>query len=79
MTFGFDLPVGAIYGAGKVVLVEGTKMIEIPLWRNYLAGCILLGIAPCTAMVLVWGFLAPVNEGLTMVMVAIDSLTMLVL
>ena len=27
--------------------------VERPLWRSYLAGCILLGIAPCTAMVLV--------------------------
>ena len=29
---------------------EGVKMLEVPLWRSYLAGCILLGIAPCTAM-----------------------------
>jgi arsenite transporter len=34
-------------------------MMEIPLWRSYLAGCILLGIAPCTAMVLVWGYPVP--------------------
>jgi ACR3 family arsenite transporter len=54
-------------------------MMEVPLWRSYLAGCILLGIAPCTAMVLVWGFLARGNDGLTLVMVAINSLTMLVL
>ena len=31
-------------------------MLEVPLWRSYLAGCILLGVAPCTAMVLVWGY-----------------------
>jgi ACR3 family arsenite transporter len=54
-------------------------MLEVPLWRSYLAGCILLGIAPCTAMVLVWGYLARGNDGLTLVMVAINSLTMLVL
>jgi ACR3 family arsenite transporter len=54
-------------------------MLEIPLWRSYLAGCILLGIAPCTAMVLVWGYLAKGNDALTLVMVAINSLTMLVL
>lgn len=36
MPFGLDLPVGAIHGAGKVVLSEGVKVLEIPLWRNYL-------------------------------------------
>lgn len=79
MPFGLDLPLGAEHGAGKVVLVSGVKMLEVPLWRSYLAGCILLGIAPCTAMVLVWGYLAKGNDGLTLVMVAINSLTMLVL
>ncbi|MBU4425707.1 MAG: ACR3 family arsenite efflux transporter [Proteobacteria bacterium] len=79
MPFGLDLPVGAMHGDGQVVLVNGMKMLEVPLWRSYLAGCILLGIAPCTAMVLVWGFLARGNDGLTLVMVAINSLTMLVL
>jgi arsenite transporter len=79
MPFGLDLPVGSQHGAGIVVMQEGIKMLEIPLWRSYLAGCILLGIAPCTAMVLVWGYLARGNDGLTLVMVAINSLTMLVL
>ncbi len=79
MPFGLNLPVGAGHGAGTVVLHEGVKMLQIPLWRSYFAGCILLGIAPCTAMVLVWGYLARGNDGLTLVMVAINSLTMLVL
>lgn len=79
MPFGLDLPVDARYGAGVVVLQDGVKMLSVPLWRSYLAGCILLGIAPCTAMVLVWGYLARGNDGLTLVMVAINSLTMLVL
>ena len=76
---GADWDVGTIHGAGKVVLYDGIKMLEIPLWRSYLAGCILLGIAPCTAMVLVWGYLARGNDAHTLVMVAINSLTMLVL
>ncbi len=76
---GTNLDLGAEYGAGKVVMVEGIKMLEVPLWRSYLAGCILLGIAPCTAMVLVWGSLAKGNDSHTLVMVAINSLTMLVL
>jgi ACR3 family arsenite transporter len=79
MPFGLGLPVGAIHGAGTVVLVDGIKMLQVPLWRSYLAGCILLGVAPCTAMVLVWGFLSRGNDGLTLVMVAINSLTMLLL
>jgi ACR3 family arsenite transporter len=79
MPFGLDLPLGAAYGDGLVVLLDGVKMLEVPLWRSYLAGCILLGIAPCTAMVLVWGFLSRGNDGHTLVMVAINSLTMLFL
>lgn len=79
MPLGLDLAVGATYGVGKVVLVNGAKLLEIPLWRSYLAGCILLGVAPCTAMVLVWGHLAKGNAGHTLVMVAINSLTMLIL
>jgi ACR3 family arsenite transporter len=79
MPLGLDLSVGDTYAAGKVVMVEGVKMLEVPLWRSYLAGCILLGIAPCTAMVLVWGFLARGNDGHTLVMVAINSLVMLFL
>ncbi len=79
MPLGLDLAVGAEHGVGRVVLENGIKMLEVPLWRSYLAGCILLGIAPCTAMVLVWGFLARGNDGHTLVMVAINSLAMLLL
>jgi ACR3 family arsenite transporter len=63
--------------------LPGTEIIktgqEVELWRSYVSGAILLGIAPCTAMVLVWGYLAEGNNGLTLVMVAINSLTMLFL
>ncbi len=63
--------------------LPGTEIIstgqEVELWRSYIAGAILLGIAPCTAMVLMWGYLAKGNDGLTLVMVAINSLIMLVL
>ena len=79
MPLGLDLAVDETHGAGTVVLINGIKMLEVPLWRSYLAGCILLGIAPCTAMVLVWGYLARGNDGHTLIMVAINSLTMLFL
>ncbi len=60
--------------------LTGTEIIhgqEISLANSYIAGTILLGIAPCTAMVLMWGYLAFGNQGLTLVMVAVNSLTML--
>ncbi len=47
--------------------------------QQYRAGLILLGVAPCTAMVLVWSYLARGNMGHTLVMTAINSLTMVVL
>ncbi|WP_309492515.1 ACR3 family arsenite efflux transporter [Candidatus Hecatella orcuttiae] len=49
------------------------------LSAQYRAGLILLGVAPCTAMVLVWSYLARGNMGHTLVMTAINSLTMVVL
>lgn len=79
LPFGLDLAIGSHYGSGTVVMHEGIKMLAVPLWRSYLAGCILLGVAPCTAMVLVWGYLAKGNDGHTLVMVAINSLVMLFL
>ncbi|AQT67143.1 arsenical-resistance protein [Anaerohalosphaera lusitana] len=79
LPMGAGVEVGDVYGAGTVIMQDGVKMLEVPLWRSYLAGCILLGIAPCTAMVLVWGYLSRGNDGHTLVMVAINSLTMLVL
>ena len=61
--------------------IPGTEIVkggqEVELWRSYVSGAILLGIAPCTAMVLMWGYLAKGNDGHTLVMVAINSLTML--
>lgn len=64
-------------------LLPGTEVVkdgsEVELYRSYIAGSILLGIAPCTAMVLVWSHLARGNQGHTLVMVAVNSLTMLFL
>jgi len=62
--------------ATHYVTAAGTKP---ELYRSYISGCILLGIAPCTAMVLVWSYLARGNDGHTLVMVAINSLSMLFL
>ena len=63
--------------------LPGTEIVksgaEVELFRSYISGCILLGIAPCTAMVLIWGHLSKGNDGHTLVMVAINSLAMLFL
>ncbi len=63
-------------------LLNSTEVIrgtEVTLANSYIAGCILLGIAPCTAMVLMWGYLSYSNQGHTLVMVAVNSLAMLFL
>ena len=63
-------------------LITGTDLIggsEVALANSYIAGTILLGIAPCTAMVLMWGYLSYGNQGHTLVMVAVNSLAMLFL
>jgi ACR3 family arsenite transporter len=63
-------------------LLSATETIrgsEVTLANSYIAGCILLGIAPCTAMVLMWGYLSYSNQGHTLVMVAVNSLAMLFL
>ncbi|MFH1686718.1 MAG: ACR3 family arsenite efflux transporter [bacterium] len=60
----------------------GTDLINgeaVPLYRSYISGAILLGIAPCTAMVLMWGYLARGNDAFTLIMVAVNSLAMLFL
>jgi ACR3 family arsenite transporter len=58
---------------------ELIRGVEVTLANSYIAGTILLGIAPCTAMVLMWGYLSYSNQGHTLVMVAANSLAMLFL
>ena len=58
---------------------EFIRGAEVALADSYIAGAILLGIAPCTAMVLMWGYLSFSNQGHTLVMVSINSLAMLFL
>ena len=58
---------------------ETIRGTQLALADSYIAGAILLGIAPCTAMVLMWGYLSYSNQGHTLVMVAVNSLAMLFL
>lgn len=48
------------------------------LAAQYLAGCVLLGAAPCTAMVFVWSYLTKGNPAYTLVQVAVNDLILLV-
>ena len=46
---------------------------------QYIAGCIILAAAPCTAMVFVWSYLAKGDAAYTLVQVSVNDLIMLVL
>ncbi|MEI8353659.1 MAG: ACR3 family arsenite efflux transporter [Lentisphaerota bacterium] len=52
-------------------------LIPRELARDYLAGAILLGAAPCTAMVFVWSHLTKGNPAYTVVQVATNDLIIL--
>ncbi|MBU2430627.1 MAG: bile acid:sodium symporter, partial [Proteobacteria bacterium] len=53
-------------------------LIPQDLARDYLAGAVLLGAAPCTAMVFVWSHLTRGNPAYTVVQVATNDLIILV-
>jgi ACR3 family arsenite transporter len=53
-------------------------LIPAELAKDYLAGAILLGAAPCTAMVFVWSYLTRGNAAYTVVQVATNDLIILV-
>jgi len=52
-------------------------LIPADLSTEYLAGAVLLGAAPCTAMVFVWSYLSDGDAGYTVVQVAINDLIIL--
>jgi arsenite transporter len=53
-------------------------LIPEDLAKEYLAGAVLLGAAPCTAMVFVWSHLTKGNPAYTLVQVAINDLIIIV-
>ena len=53
-------------------------LIPAELAKDYLAGAILLGAAPCTAMVFVWSYLTKGNAAYTVVQVATNDLIILI-
>ncbi|MDO9080325.1 MAG: ACR3 family arsenite efflux transporter, partial [Desulfuromonadales bacterium] len=54
------------------------SLIPPDLARDYLAGAVLLGAAPCTAMVFVWSHLTRGNPAYTVVQVATNDLIILI-
>jgi arsenite transporter len=60
------------------LIVVFSPFIEEPLAREYLSGAILLGAAPCTAMVFVWSLLTKGDPAYTLVQVSFNDLIMLV-
>ena len=52
--------------------------IPAELAEEYLAGAVLLGAAPCTAMVFVWSYLTKGDAAYTLVQVAVNDLIILI-
>lgn len=55
-----------------------SAFIEPELAGEYIAGAILLGAAPCTAMVFVWSYLSDGDPNYTLVQVSVNDLIILV-
>lgn len=53
-------------------------LIPADLANEYLAGAVLLGAAPCTAMVFVWSYLTKGDAAYTLIQVAVNDLIILV-
>jgi arsenite transporter len=68
-----------MYGIAVLFLYVVFKpLIPGDLAKDYLAGAILLGAAPCTAMVFVWSHLTKGNPAYTVVQVATNDLIILI-
>ncbi len=59
------------------LMVLFAPLIPEDLAREYLAGAILLGAAPCTAMVFVWSYLTRGDAAYTLVQVSVNDIIML--
>jgi len=55
-----------------------SPLVPYDLGTEYIAGMVLLGAAPCTAMVFVWSHLTMGNPAYTLVQVAVNDLILLV-
>lgn len=60
------------------LIIVFKNVIPADLAKEYLAGAVLLGAAPCTAMVFVWSHLTKGNPAYTLVQVAVNDFILLI-
>lgn len=70
-------PFTMFFFAWLFLQVVFAPFIEAGVAREYVAGAILLGAAPCTAMVFVWSHLTRGDPAYTLVQVAVNDIIML--
>lgn len=70
-------PFSMFFIAAFFLQVLFAPFIPVELATEYLAGAILLGAAPCTAMVFVWSYLTKGDPAYTLVQVSVNDLIML--
>ena len=74
--------VGVLPVDNKTIISKGRLqpgkmfLIDFEQGKEYIAGLILLGIAPCTAMVFVWSQLTKGEPNYTLVQVSINDIIM---
>lgn len=72
-------PFTMFFIASVFFLLVFRGFINEPLAREYIAGAVLLGAAPCTAMVFVWSHMTKGDAAYTLVQVSINDILILVL
>ncbi len=70
-------PFTMYFFAWLFIKVIFANFIPEVLAQQYIAGAILLGAAPCTAMVFVWSYLSKGDPGYTLVQVAVNDLVLI--
>ncbi|AZO94462.1 ACR3 family arsenite efflux transporter [Halocella sp. SP3-1] len=70
-------PFTMYFFAWLFIKVIFANFIPEVLGQQYIAGAILLGAAPCTAMVFVWSYLTKGDPGYTLVQVAVNDLVLI--
>ncbi|MFP4687551.1 MAG: ACR3 family arsenite efflux transporter [bacterium] len=70
-------PFSMYFFAWLFIMVIFRNFIPVELGKEYLAGAVLLGAAPCTAMVFVWSYLTDGDPTYTLVQVSVNDLVLL--
>lgn len=70
-------PFTMYFFAWLFIKVIFSRFIPEVLGQQYIAGAILLGAAPCTAMVFVWSYLTDGDPGYTLIQVSVNDLVLI--